>query len=78
MNNLQFNFDEDSLYSSLSPDVVDISSASENGFLVEPGNAPQIEERFRAKPFGARCDVRLHRSRCSSVVPFQQCLGTPT
>ena len=52
MNKLQFNFDEDSLYSPLSPDVVDISSDSENGFLVEPGNILQIEERFRANPMG--------------------------
>ena len=52
MNNLQFNFDEDSLYYPLSPDVVDISSDSENGFLVEPGNILQIEERFGANPMG--------------------------
>ena len=47
MNNLQFNLDEDSLYSPMSPEVIDISSNSENEFMVEPGNIPQIEERFR-------------------------------
>ena len=52
MNNLQFNFYEDSLYSPLSTDVVDISSDSEDGFLVEPGNILQIEEIFRANPMG--------------------------
>ena len=52
MNNLQFNFGEDSLYSLPSPDVVVISSDSEIGFLVEPGNVLQIEERFRDDPTG--------------------------
>ena len=47
MSSLQFNLEEDSLYSPISPDVIDISSNSGDEFLVEPGNVPQLEERFR-------------------------------
>ena len=48
MNNLQFALEEDTLYSPLSPDVIDISSNSDNEFLVEPGTVPQLLDRFRA------------------------------
>ena len=48
MNNLQFAIEEDTLYSPLSPDVIEISSISDNEFLVEPGNVPQLLDRFRA------------------------------
>ena len=44
MINLQFAMEEDTLYS---PDVIDISSNSDNEFLVEPGNVPQLLDRFR-------------------------------
>ena len=47
MRNLQFVLEEDSLYSPISPDVIDISSNSGDDFLVEPGNVTQLEERFR-------------------------------
>ena len=48
MNDLQFAMDEDTLYSPLSADVIDISSNSDNEFVVEPGNVPQLLDRFRA------------------------------
>ena len=48
MNNLQFAMEEDTLYSPLSPDVIDISSNSDNEFLVEPGNVPQLLDSFGA------------------------------
>ena len=48
MKNLQFAMEEDTLYSPLSPDVIDISSNSDSEFLVEPGNVPQLLDRFRA------------------------------
>ena len=38
--------EEDTLYSPLSPDVIDISSNSDNEFIVEPGNVPQLLDRF--------------------------------
>ena len=47
MSSLQFVLEEESLYSPISPDVTDISSNSRDEFLVEPGNVPQLEERFR-------------------------------
>ena len=53
MNSLQFNFDEDSLYSPISPDVIDISSDSDNAFPVAPGDVGQLEERFRLNPVGS-------------------------
>ena len=48
MNNLQFAMEDDTLYSPLSPDVIDISSNSDNEFLVEQGNVPQLLDRVRA------------------------------
>ena len=50
MDKLQFNFDEDSLYSPLSPDVIDISSETEETFSVAPGNISQLGEKFRVNP----------------------------
>ena len=47
MSSLQFVLEEDSLYSPISPDVIDISSNSRDEILVELGNVPQLEERFR-------------------------------
>ena len=51
---MQFNLEEDTLYSPLSPDVLDIFSGSENSFLVEHGETSQIEERFRTIPTEGR------------------------
>ena len=48
MNNLQFAMEEDTLYSPLSPDVIVISSSSDNEFLMEQGKVPQLLDRFRA------------------------------
>ena len=47
MSKLQFEIDEDCLYSPLSPDVVNIFSGSEDVFTVEPGNVVQLQEKFR-------------------------------
>ena len=52
MNNLQFAIEEDTLYSPLSPDVIDISSNSDSEFIVEPGNVPQLLDRFRVNTTG--------------------------
>ena len=42
MDKLQFNFDEDSLYSPLSPEVIDISREAEKVFSIAPGNVSQL------------------------------------
>ena len=53
MNKLQFNIDEDCLYSPISPDVMDISSESEDAFSIPPGDTTQLEGRFRITPSGS-------------------------
>ena len=53
MNKLQFDIDEDSLYSPISPDVVDISSGSEGDFSSAPGDIAQLDERFRIDTAGS-------------------------
>ena len=53
MDKLQFNTDEDDLYSPISIDVVDISSESEEAFSIQPGDCVQLEERFRINPAGS-------------------------
>ena len=53
MKKLQFNVDEDCLYSPISPDVVDISSGSEEAFSLAPGDLAQLEERFRINTSGS-------------------------
>ena len=53
MNKLQFDIDEDSLYSPISPDVVDISSGSEGDFSIAPGDIAQLDERFRIDTAGS-------------------------
>ena len=42
-----------SLYSPISPDVVDISSESENSFSMAPGDIAQLDERFRINTTGS-------------------------
>ena len=53
MEKLQFNTDVVSLYSPISPDVVDISSESENSFSMAPGDIAQLDERFRINTTGS-------------------------
>ena len=53
MNKLQFNVDEDCLYSPILPDVVDISSESDDVLFITPGDFTQLEERFRINPAGS-------------------------
>ena len=53
MNKLQFDIDEDPLYSPISPDVVDISSGSEGEFSIAPGDVTQLNDRFRIDTTGS-------------------------
>ena len=53
MEKIQFNTDVNSLYSPISPDVVDISSESENSFSIAPGDIAQLDERFRINTTGS-------------------------
>ena len=53
MEKLQFDTDVNSLYSPISPDVVDISSESENSFSIAPGDIAQLDERFRNNTTGS-------------------------
>ena len=53
MNKLQFDIDEDPLYSPISPNVVDISSGSAGDFSIEPGEVAQLDERFRIDTAGS-------------------------
>ena len=53
MEKLQFNSDMNSLYSPISPDVVHISSESENSFSMAPGDIAQLDERFRINTTGS-------------------------
>ena len=69
MNNLQFNIDEDPLYSPISPEVVDISSGSEDGFLVEPGNTFKIDEKFRYNPTGTNLMSAFMGTTSASLFP---------
>ena len=69
MNNLQFNLDEDPLYSPISPEVVDISSGSEDGFLVEPGNTFKIDEKFRINPTGTNLMSAFMGTTSASLFP---------
>ena len=53
MDKLQFNVGEDNLHSPISPNVVDISSESEDAYSIAPGDYVQLEERFRINPAGS-------------------------
>ena len=53
MDNFKSNFEEDSLYSPIYPDVVDISSDSDDAFAVSPGNIRQLDEKFRINTTGS-------------------------
>ena len=53
MDNFQSNVEEDFLYSPISPDVVEISSDSDDTFAVSPGNIGQLDEKFRINTTGS-------------------------
>ena len=53
MEKFQFDTDVNSLYTPKSPDVVDISSESENSFSIAPGDIAQLDERFRVNTTGS-------------------------
>ena len=53
MEKLQFDADVISLYSPISPDVVDTSSESDNSFSIAPGDIAQLDERFRINTNGS-------------------------
>ena len=69
MDKLQFNFEEDSLYSPLSPDVIDISSGSEDAFSIAPGNTQQLEEKFRVNPAGSNLMAAFVGSSLATLYP---------
>ena len=69
MDKLQFNFEEDSLYSPLSPDVIDISSGSEDAFSIAPGNTQQLEEKFRVNPAGSNLMAAFVGSSMATLYP---------
>ena len=54
MDKLQFNFDENSLYSPLSPEVIDISSELEETFSIAPGNVSQLGIRVHRQAIFAQ------------------------
>ena len=72
MSKIQFNFDEECLYSPLSLGVVDISSDLEDTFIVEPGNVPQLEERFRIKTTGSNLMAAFLRSSIATLFPHNE------
>ena len=69
MDKLQFNIDEDSLYSPISPDVVDISGGSEDAFSIQPGDRVQLEERFRINPAGSNLMSAFVGAATASLFP---------
>ena len=69
MDKLQFNIDEDSLYSPISPDVVDLSSGSEDAFSIQPGDRVQLEERFRINPAGSSLMSAFVGAATASLFP---------
>ena len=69
MNKLQFNVDEDCLYSPISPDVVDISSGSEDAFSLAPGDFAQLEDRFRINTTGSNLMSAFVGAATASLYP---------
>ena len=69
MDKLQFNIDEDGLYSPISPNVVDISSGSEDAFSIQPGDRVQLEERFRINPAGSNLMSAFVGAATASLFP---------
>ena len=65
----QPNFDEDSLYSPISPDVVDISSDSDDTLTVSPGNIRQLDEKFRINTTGSNLMSAFMGSMLASLYP---------
>ena len=53
MNKSQFNIDDAYLYSPISPDVVDISSGSEDSFSLAPGDITHLDDKFRINTSGS-------------------------
>ena len=69
MNPLQFNLDEDLGYSPISPDVIDISSGSGDEFVVEAGNIPQLDEKFRINTMGTNMMTAFMGAATASLLP---------
>ena len=69
MNKLQFDIDEDPLYSSIFPDVVDISSGSEGDFSIAPGDVAQLDERFRKDTAGSNLMSAFMGSAAATLYP---------
>ena len=69
MDKLQFNSDEDSLYSPLSPEVIDISSGSDETFSIAPGNVSQLGEKLRVNPAGSNLMSAFVGSSLATLFP---------
>ena len=69
MNKLQFDIDEDPLYSHISPDVVDISSGSEGDFSIAPGDVAQLDERFRIDAAGCNLMSAFMGAAAATLYP---------
>ena len=69
MNKLQFNIDEDCLFSLISPEVVDISSDSEDILSIAPGNITQLDEKFRINPAGSNLMPEFVESTIGTLFP---------
>ena len=66
---LLFNFEEDYLYSPISPVVVDKSSDSDNPFSIASENVGQLVEKFRINPAGSNLMSAFMGSTMASPYP---------
>ena len=69
MDRLQFDIDEDSFYSPISPDEVDISSDSDGAFAVSSGNIRQLDDKFRIITTGSNLMSAFMGSMGASLYP---------
>ena len=68
MNSLQFNLEDSPLMSIESPGIIDVSSDSGEEFLVQPGDLPVLQERFRVG--GPRTDAMTAFMGAASATLF--------
>ena len=69
MDKLHFDIDEDSLYSPMSPDVIDISSDSDDAFAVSPGYIRQLDDKLRISTTGSNLMSAVMGSMLASLYP---------
>ena len=68
MNSLQFTLEDSPLMSIESPGIIDVSSDSGEEFLVQPGDLPVLQERFRVG--GPRTDAMTAFMGAASATLF--------